>query len=285
MIRETFSVADSRSHMSVAQQTRIVDNTRLSALTNQIMELVLDNINLVHMNSKLLEYCKRQTHQTEKHIRSLEQNIEQQAASTVSEVQKSSQEVNQVSQELNAAAQELSAADEKITELEAKIKNLNKLNEHERMQYQRSIREKTHEQNNKLKDSQTLVRAHKQEMVRLEMDKQRLAKEKEELADELNKSKAKEKQCKQKLQEEQLKSSKALQNAMYQSKQATAAPLDYNDYLAKRRGESGMMITGKVGMSSKFMDMSKLNGGHLGGANTNMGVSANRRSSVLSNPL
>ena len=60
MIRETFSVADSRSHMSVAQQTRIVDNTRLSALTNQIMELVLDNIKMLHMNHKLVDYCKKQ---------------------------------------------------------------------------------------------------------------------------------------------------------------------------------------------------------------------------------
>ena len=34
MVRETFSVADSRSHLSVVQQTRLVDNTRLSALTN-----------------------------------------------------------------------------------------------------------------------------------------------------------------------------------------------------------------------------------------------------------
>jgi tRNA A37 threonylcarbamoyladenosine dehydratase len=46
-------------------QARIVDNTRLSALTNKIMELVIDNIRMVHVNSKLLDYCKRQIIQSE----------------------------------------------------------------------------------------------------------------------------------------------------------------------------------------------------------------------------
>ena len=53
------------SRMSAAltetQQVRIVDNTRLSSLTNKIMELVLDNIRLTHMNVKLVDYFKRQT--------------------------------------------------------------------------------------------------------------------------------------------------------------------------------------------------------------------------------
>lgn len=56
MMRETSAYGMS-SH--VTQQARIVDNTRLSALTNQIMELVLDNIKMLHMNSKLIDYCKR----------------------------------------------------------------------------------------------------------------------------------------------------------------------------------------------------------------------------------
>lgn len=59
MVRDEGSIADSRSHLSVAQQVRIVDNTRLSALTNQIMELVLDNIKMLHMNHKLVDYCKK----------------------------------------------------------------------------------------------------------------------------------------------------------------------------------------------------------------------------------
>jgi len=59
MIRDATSVVDGRSHMSHAQPARIVDNTRLSALTNQIMELVLDNIKMLHMNHKLVDYCKK----------------------------------------------------------------------------------------------------------------------------------------------------------------------------------------------------------------------------------
>ena len=37
------------------------DNNRLASLTNRIMELVLDNIKLLHINTKLVDYCKRQT--------------------------------------------------------------------------------------------------------------------------------------------------------------------------------------------------------------------------------
>mmetsp|Transcript_24819 Transcript_24819/g.33229 ORF Transcript_24819/g.33229 Transcript_24819/m.33229 type:complete len:103 (-) Transcript_24819:936-1244(-) len=47
--------ASSRNGSEVSEQMekpgeRVVDNTRLSALTNQIMELVLDNIKMLHIN-------------------------------------------------------------------------------------------------------------------------------------------------------------------------------------------------------------------------------------------
>jgi len=67
MMREV-SAYESRmggSQLETPMQARSVDNTRLSALTNQIMELVIDNIRMVHMNSKLLDYCKRQIVQSE----------------------------------------------------------------------------------------------------------------------------------------------------------------------------------------------------------------------------
>ena len=69
MVREQSAWGGSKmSRMSAAlsetQQVRIVDNTRLSSLTNKIMELVLDNIRLTHMNVKLVDYCKRQTSQS-----------------------------------------------------------------------------------------------------------------------------------------------------------------------------------------------------------------------------
>ena len=57
-------------------QARIVDNTRLSALTNKIMELVIDNIRMVHVNSKLLDYCKRQIIQSEYTISQMESLVQ-----------------------------------------------------------------------------------------------------------------------------------------------------------------------------------------------------------------
>ena len=77
MMRETSQYGMS-SH--VTQQARIVDNTRLSALTNQIMELVLDNIKMLHMNSKLIDYCKRQTIQAEYNIKTMETKVESSAS-------------------------------------------------------------------------------------------------------------------------------------------------------------------------------------------------------------
>ena len=64
MVRETLDDQTS-SQISTMKPIRVVDNTRLSALTNQIMELVLDNIKMVHLNKKLVDYCKRQTQQHE----------------------------------------------------------------------------------------------------------------------------------------------------------------------------------------------------------------------------
>ena len=49
-----------RSSLTVLMQNRLTDNVHLSALTNQIMELILDNIRLVHMNAKLLGYSRDQ---------------------------------------------------------------------------------------------------------------------------------------------------------------------------------------------------------------------------------
>lgn len=62
MVRE-MSAFNSRLSSKMGSESaapiRVVDNTRLSALTNQIMELVLDNIKMLHMNVKLIDYCKK----------------------------------------------------------------------------------------------------------------------------------------------------------------------------------------------------------------------------------
>ena len=69
MVRESGALNDKASHMSAVKEKRVVDNTRLSALTNQIMELVLDNIKMLHMNKKLLDYSKTQQIQSDAKIK------------------------------------------------------------------------------------------------------------------------------------------------------------------------------------------------------------------------
>lgn len=72
MVRE---VSYNGSVQSDFKPVRAVDNTRLSALTNQIMELVLDNIKMLHMNQKIIDYCKRQAIQAEFRASHLEMKI------------------------------------------------------------------------------------------------------------------------------------------------------------------------------------------------------------------
>ena len=45
------------------------------------MELVLDNIKMLHMNAKLIDYCKRQSVQSSFTIKSMEQKVENTANS------------------------------------------------------------------------------------------------------------------------------------------------------------------------------------------------------------
>ena len=89
--------------ISETQQVRIVDNTRLSSLTNKIMELVLDNIRLTHMNVKLVDYCKRQTSQSAAALETMEQHT----ATTQEQ-----------------SSEDLTAMNEKVEELRAKVSTL-----------------------------------------------------------------------------------------------------------------------------------------------------------------
>ena len=54
------------------REQRVPDMTRLVGMSNQIMELVLENIRLLHLNSKLVDYCKRQVSQSEFAMKSME---------------------------------------------------------------------------------------------------------------------------------------------------------------------------------------------------------------------
>ena len=53
------------SVVTVDQVNRLSTNKDLSALTNQVLELILDNVKLTHMNQKLVEYFKEQSSQLE----------------------------------------------------------------------------------------------------------------------------------------------------------------------------------------------------------------------------
>ena len=109
------------------------------------------------------------------------------------------------------------------------------------------------------------MRVEKQNIVRLEMEKQQLMKDLTELKEELLKVKANEKKLKNEVNEEKLKNSKALQDALRNTvAQGTMPPqasaLGYQGYLARQRMTGGTgLITGKIGMQSKFMDYGKLN--------------------------
>mmetsp|Transcript_18982 Transcript_18982/g.25694 ORF Transcript_18982/g.25694 Transcript_18982/m.25694 type:complete len:80 (+) Transcript_18982:2149-2388(+) len=78
------------------------------------MELVIDNIKLLHLNSKLVEYCKRQVTQSEFAMKSMEQKVEH----TNTHVEQSSNELNQMQEQLD--------------ELRSKNETLSKLLENER---------------------------------------------------------------------------------------------------------------------------------------------------------
>jgi len=52
-----------RKEMSQADYekfNRLSTNKDLSGLTNQVLELILDNVKMTHMNQKLSEYCRTQ---------------------------------------------------------------------------------------------------------------------------------------------------------------------------------------------------------------------------------
>lgn len=110
-----------------------------------------------------------------------------------------------------------------------------------------------------------------------------------ELKDELLKVKANEKKLKTELNDEKLKNSKILQDAM---KNAIVAPgnmgqppsLGYQGYLARHRvnNQGSGLITGKIGLQSKFFDLGKINSADDSGK---AAANKNRRSSILPNPL
>ena len=91
---------------SEVQQARVVDNTRLSALTNRIMELVIDNIKMVHMNTKLVDYCKRMSIQHEQSQKQMQTRVE----TTESTAEQSSEDLNELNMQLEEMRAKVSGA-------------------------------------------------------------------------------------------------------------------------------------------------------------------------------
>ena len=60
------------------------------------MELVLDNIKMLHMNQKLVDYCKRQTIQSNQQIKLMEVQVE----TTTTTAEQSNEDMGQLQQEL-----------------------------------------------------------------------------------------------------------------------------------------------------------------------------------------
>ena len=74
---ETFLGRESTSKpFEIEKQNRLQENSHLSTLTSQIMELIVDNIRMVHMNTKLIDYCKQQNVQASATNASLIKTIE-----------------------------------------------------------------------------------------------------------------------------------------------------------------------------------------------------------------
>ena len=145
---------------------------------------------------------------------------------------------------------------------------LEKLYQDESNKHQQQIREKQSFLRTKLNDLNSELRAEKQKLFRVEMDKMQSKDSMEELRRELDEIKASEKKLRAELDREKLNCQQILQELSKAqhtietggigSKQiANAKPLGFSNYIARQK-QAGV-ITGKVGMQSKFMDFSKLN--------------------------
>lgn len=98
------------------------------------MELVLDNIKMLHMNSKLIDYCKRQMLQSDFSVKTLQAKVE----NTTNNAEQSSEEVTQLQMQ--------------IEEARKKCDDFSKLLENERSQYAKTIREKQYNLRSKVND-------------------------------------------------------------------------------------------------------------------------------------
>merc|ERR1712110_947676 len=115
------------------KMNRLSTNKDLTGLTNQILELILDNVKMTHMNHKLVDYCRTQGKQLEMYH----------AAKTAQE--KAQAEVQDNIKAQNSSNTEIMAElDNLKLELESeknKKKELIKLVEHERYQFERTMKE------------------------------------------------------------------------------------------------------------------------------------------------
>lgn len=96
---------------------------------------------------------------------------------------------------------------------------MSELLENERSQYQKTIREKEYNLRKKVNDLNTQLRAEKVNIVRIETEKAQVQRYLDDIKEDLAKVKGSEKKLKSELQDEKLKHSSALQEALMKTQQ------------------------------------------------------------------
>jgi hypothetical protein len=124
-----------RKEMSQADYdkfNRLSTNKDLSGLTNQVLELILDNVKMTHMNQKLSEYCRSQGKRLEAHTAA---SVAEKAQAQVHDNLKAANSTPaEILSELNTLKLELEGE-------QTRRKELIVLVEHERHQFERTMKE------------------------------------------------------------------------------------------------------------------------------------------------
>jgi len=117
------------------------------------------------------------------------------------------------------SSEELSQMQADLEELRSKNASMSELLENERSQYQKTIREKEYNLRKKVNDLNTQLRAEKVNIVRIETEKAQVQRYLDDIKEDLAKVKGSEKKLKSELQDEKLKHSSALQEALMKTQQ------------------------------------------------------------------
>ena len=217
----------------------------LSALTNQVLELILDNVKMTHMNQKLTEYCRSQGKQLE--------NAQASYANVQAEVQDNSKQANTSSSEFT---QEIKNIKLELESEKNKKKELIKLVEHERYQFERTMKENKYSSRKTNSELHEQIKSLKQQSIEKDMQLSKIKKEKIALQEDIATMTDKEKKLKSDLNEARLSQSNTMSNIMDRAmaSRTSVAGMDgsYAGYVNRQKGKA---IIGKVQMSNNFLSM------------------------------